>query len=289
MSDNGDNGGGGGGGHDIGDHRDNHNGSHDDGGYHSGGNGYHESNHYNQSSGSGKKKIPFACKAILLILAVCLGLGVGGATFANSWDKNSNWDSVTGKIIGRNSCGESCSSSSSGRRSCSTTYSAEIEYMVDGNTYFFTTQTCSNPGPTVGNDIKVLYDPNDPGKALNGSFISLWIMPMIFLPIGIICCICLGGVLTKKFAGSGMSAPADNGFNVGASEPYKPEEQETPAQSTFMATAPPPSAPIVYTEQAYTSTVPQSYNTSNPSNNGSKPQSQANGTPSLFDQMSSGV
>ena len=55
-----------------------------------------------------------------------------------------------------------------------------------------------------------------------------------------------------------------------------------------MATAPPPSAPID-AEQAYTSTVPQSYNPSNPSNNGSKPQSQANGTPSLFDQMSSGV
>ena len=45
---------------------------------------------------------------------------------------------------------------------CSETFGAIIEYEVQNTTYTIEPSSCSDPGPTVGNEIRVLYDPDDP-------------------------------------------------------------------------------------------------------------------------------
>jgi hypothetical protein len=228
-----------------------------------------------------------------------LGFGVGGGVLANSITMNNNFESVTGTIIDRVSCGQSCSTSSSGNRSCSTTYAATIEYAVDGTTYQFTTDSCSNPGPTVGNDIEVLYDPSDPSDAVNGSFLALWLLPIIFLPLGLTGCLCLCGITFKKLSSaSGTDTPVDNGFGPSPADenPFKPTVEEGPPPTGTYNTSPSaPTAPIAGTGEAQSSSVPEStyYSSSTtnppPTHSGGKPQSQANAGPSLFDQMNAGV
>jgi hypothetical protein len=89
-----------------------------------------------------------------------------------------------------------------------------MEYAVDGTTYQFTTDSCSNPGPTVGNDIKVLYDPSDPSDVADGSFLALLAVANHFpTPLGLTGCLCLCGITFKKLSSaSGTDTPVDHGF-----------------------------------------------------------------------------
>ena len=51
-------------------------------------------------------------------------------------------------------------------------------------------------GPSRGEQVTVIYDPNDPSKAAIGSFMLLWFLPTAFLAAGLIC-VFLG--LTRYF------------------------------------------------------------------------------------------
>ena len=51
-------------------------------------------------------------------------------------------------------------------------------------------------GPSRGEQVTVIYDPDDPSKAAIGSFMLLWFLPTAFLTTGLIC-IFLG--LTRYF------------------------------------------------------------------------------------------
>jgi len=86
----------------------------------------------------------------------------------------------------------SSSSSSSGS---STTYAPIVEYThpETGQTIRFTSSASSNP-PAFdgGEEVTVLYSPDDPEDARIDSFMSLWMMPLIlvvlggiFLPVGL--------------------------------------------------------------------------------------------------------
>lgn len=296
MSDNGDAGGGGGGasfdhgdngGNDRFDSSQSHHDTYHDNHHHYGNN---HNYHYGEEVGNtnGPTNFPFCLQIIVLFVVLALGFGVGAPTFANSWNKNNSWSSVTGTIIARNSCGTSCSTNSNGHRSCSTTYAPVIEYVVNNTTYVITSDSCSNPGPTVGKDIKVLYDPSDPGRGQDGSFLNMWLLPTIFLTIGAIGCCCLSGITVRKLT-SGAKPPMNNDFGAGGGmdhEPYKPQQMETspaPFHANVVTTEPTPlpSAPVA-TDDVYTSST---------SNYDSKPTSQTTGgaTPSLFDQMNSKV
>ena len=106
---------------------------------------------------------------------------VGGiALFSTSKSKLDNLSSTDGTIIDTKTC-------SAGGNSGGTTEAAVIEYFdpVNNATYQFTTSSCSNPGPTVGKTIKVLYDPEVPGEAYDGSFFGLWLLPLIIIGIGV--------------------------------------------------------------------------------------------------------
>ncbi len=42
-------------------------------------------------------------------------------------------------------------------------------------------------GPSRGEQVTVIYDPDDPTKAAIGSFMLLWFLPTAFLAVGLIC------------------------------------------------------------------------------------------------------
>ena len=98
-----------------------------------------------------------------------------------------NLESTEGQIVGTSICYGSGSSND--------TYAAIIEYYdkINKQTYEFTTSHCSNPGPKVGNSIKVLYDPENPGEGYDASFVGLWLAPLAIslfaLAFWVTCCI----------------------------------------------------------------------------------------------------
>lgn len=104
----------------------------------------------------------------------------GAYLLAGVMDEVNTWVSIDGTVIDTNYCGCKSSGSSYG---CTTTYSPVIEYFVEGIRYQFESSTCSNP--SVGDSIKVLYDPNNPVDARDGSFTSIWLGPLIAFLIGI--------------------------------------------------------------------------------------------------------
>jgi hypothetical protein len=267
--------------------------------------GYHDYNggdyhNYGNSYDTNKRESEetnFGLTAFVLSLFILLGLGKGGLSLLDSIEKSNTFESAIGSIIAIQSCGQSCTSSSNGYRTCDTQYSAVIEYTVDESTYQLSSE-CSSPGATVVNDIKVLYDRSDPSGAVDGSFTALWILPLILIPFGALSCYCLFDVAVKKLSSAtetNIPVPVDNGFGNGA--PYKP----TPPVSTYQPYAQEMiPTPYVSTYAPYTPSgvsPPQpSYNyassTPNPpppasNSGGNKPQS--NAAPSIFDQMSSGI
>jgi hypothetical protein len=98
-------------------------------------------------------------------------------------------------VTGTVSCGCTSSGTNTG---CTTTYSPTIEYIVNGISYQFKSSVCSNPRPSVGSSIKVLYDPDDPSDARDGSFTSLWLGPIVAFIFGIACAGMLVFIIRKK-------------------------------------------------------------------------------------------
>mmetsp|Transcript_15308 Transcript_15308/g.22437 ORF Transcript_15308/g.22437 Transcript_15308/m.22437 type:complete len:264 (-) Transcript_15308:179-970(-) len=180
----GDHGGGAGGGGDWNNRRNDHD-------YHHG----HETD-YNDGNGKRYSDQPFIVQLCIPGCFMIIGLLVGIITLVMGIQVKGSYDEVVGEIIGVQSCG--CSSSNN-NGSCTTTYKPIIEFFVDGQRYEFMTNSCSNPGPKVGNDIKVLFDPDDPSEAVSGNFVDLWLVPAIALSIGIGACCCACTVLYKKF------------------------------------------------------------------------------------------
>lgn len=135
-----------------------------------------------------------------MIAAVFLGLKIS---------KASSWTKTSGTIVATESCGTTreCTEDSNGRRTCRdrTTYKAVIEFDVcedvevevcdDGcrtkiatecRTYTVRPNSCSDPPPKVGNQIAVLYEPDNPEKAIDGSFFGLWGVPTILGGLGLL-------------------------------------------------------------------------------------------------------
>jgi len=213
-----------------------------------------------------------------------------------SWEKSKNWLSVTGTIVDTVYCG--CSSSNNNNNSsCTRTYSAVIQYIVDGITYTFNTTSCSSPGPKVGNDIKVLYDPSNPSTGVDGSFVALWLAPMILLPLGVCSCFFCCVALFKMMAGN--KTDPDNGFGADTAGDNKidtfqpafapPPPASAPFQPSYV-TSTPQNAPDSYAQSSYTATGTTTFqDTTNPTSqfedtfqdNTTKPTTSS----SMFDQM----
>ena len=229
--------------------------------------------------------MPFGIKVLIAFFPLAIGLGARFGTLADSMMKNSSWITVIGEVIGRRDCG--CSSGS-GNGSCSVTYGAIVDYIVDGITYTFVADSCSSPGPKIGNDYKIIYDPSDPGNGVTGGFVGLWMIPIIFIAIG------LGGLTLmcttcyKKFAGS--TPQVENTFgNDNTTNAYDGGKVETFAAGTYVD--PPPTAPYSSTPATYVADeVPTNpYVTYAEQNNiGTTTNTKPGNKPSYFDQMVAG-
>jgi len=216
-----------------------------------------------------------------VILAFGLGTGIG--ILVSNIEKSKNWISVMGTITGSNNCGYSSNNNGTYE------YASVVEYIVDGVTYTFTSN-CSSGKPSMGKDFKILYDPADPGDADSGSFVGLWLLPLIFILIGLsaLCLLCI-----TCFKRSSASLPeGDNGFgDSGNNAGYDGGKVEAFPASTYTDPDPQMSSttPSTYMPEEATPTNPyvtyaeENHDTTNNDANTSKP-----GKPSLFDQLQSG-
>jgi len=97
---------------------------------------------------------------------------------------NNNYAETTGVIMNRTSCGQICSGNDSNQ--CIETFGAVIQYTVDYTNYTSNSKAmCTNPGPIVGNDIRVKYDPDNPQEIGGDSWSDQFLIPMILLGTGI--------------------------------------------------------------------------------------------------------
>jgi hypothetical protein len=78
----------------------------------------------------------------------------------------------------------------------SVTFAPVFTYTAaDGQTYTIASSTSSNPpGYAVGQNVRVLYDPQNPAHASLKGVASVWLVPLIVAPIGFVF-FAIGGVL----------------------------------------------------------------------------------------------
>lgn len=162
------------------------------GGYDGGGDGNNESgwvDHNQNGSFEDNNGIIHRCSRSMYVMIVCTIISVsciiGGTTvLSSSISKSNNYSETTGIIIGIRSCGRSCSNNNN-NNTCSETFGAIIEYTVNDMTYNIEPSSCSDSPLKVGNNIRVLYDPDNPQEGVDGSWIGLYLDPTILLVIGI--------------------------------------------------------------------------------------------------------
>eukprot|EP00552_Chaetoceros_brevis_P004689 CAMPEP_0197735126 /NCGR_PEP_ID=MMETSP1435-20131217/320_1 /TAXON_ID=426625 /ORGANISM="Chaetoceros brevis, Strain CCMP164" /LENGTH=259 /DNA_ID=CAMNT_0043322703 /DNA_START=71 /DNA_END=853 /DNA_ORIENTATION=- len=244
----------------------------------------------NNYGNGGGGKMPWWVPLIFTSCFSVIALIVGVITLASSISKQS-WAEATGTVIGINT---PCS------RSVPIAYSATVEYEVDGQIYQYS-DSCSLLKPTVGNESRVLYDPNEPSDGASGTFVGLWLVPIIagvsIIVCGVGICIVQNRRKTNNSANpSGQSMDTGNatssGMGMASSQPGQTSSSTYPAAtgtSTFAsslggdtAAAPAPTSQPVQSSYGYNTSTSSSAPASTQNNNSS-------GKPSIFDQMSSGV
>jgi hypothetical protein len=87
-----------------------------------------------------------------------------------------------------------------------------VAYFVDGEQYRFTAKTSLSPEVyPVGQQVLVLYLPDDPGEATIGDFVQLYLFPTILGSGGafvLVCGVGLGVYVVKKAGWRLLPAPA---------------------------------------------------------------------------------
>jgi len=127
----------------------------------------------------------------LIITPVSLAmtaLGIGIWALVVSISKQ-QWPEVYGTIIGIDDCGIRNTQGMS-------EYSATVEYQVADQMYQLIEECSSSNKGTIGNKMRVIYDPNDPSEGFDGSFYGLWLFPMQIIGISLTCC--AGAIVTWK-------------------------------------------------------------------------------------------
>mmetsp|Transcript_1144 Transcript_1144/g.2394 ORF Transcript_1144/g.2394 Transcript_1144/m.2394 type:complete len:170 (-) Transcript_1144:253-762(-) len=109
---------------------------------------------------------------LLLFMSGCLWAGFNR-------EKQMSWTPTIGTVVGTVHCD-----------SDSETQTIEkpiISYtpINDERTYTFASNTCTSPPEEVGTDIAVWYDPDDPSKAMDARFASVWLFPILLGVIGL--------------------------------------------------------------------------------------------------------
>lgn len=126
----------------------------------------------------GLNRLYIGCATILgnlFFLAFCLW---GAYVAYNSYNLGKNGETTTGIVI------ELEESESDG--SCCV-YSPVIEFEANGQTYTFEGDSASYPPEyEVGEEVRVLYNPENPSNAQINKVSERWLMPVIVIPAMII-------------------------------------------------------------------------------------------------------
>ncbi len=110
----------------------------------------------------------------------------GGFHAYSSWQLVNEGESTTGTVVQM----EESRSDEGG-----TVYSPVIEFMAHGQTYSFESGNASDPPEyEVGDEVRVLYDPETPEGARIESFAELWLMPIILIPAMLLGMLVVNGV-----------------------------------------------------------------------------------------------
>ena len=175
--------------------------------------------HDNYNHGDSSGGVSSCVKIFGLFITGCVGsifFGVGIVLYTTSIGRSGTLVATTGTIIDSYYCG-----SISGNKG-GATYGPVIEYFdaFNDETYTFNSNTCTSWLPTIGNSIKVLYNPDQPGQAFDASFVGMWLAPALLTGVGIIvlgvfwilcCCYCSSsseeGVATTNEDGFGPDDP----------------------------------------------------------------------------------
>ena len=167
---------------------------------------------------------PNKCLKILAFSVAFLLLAAGGITVGFKAQRQITWISVDGTIVDTVLCSTGTSSGRNGDGQSNPTYAPVIEYRIENDgasvTHRFTSNTCSWPAPRVGNTINVLYDPEDPFNAVNGSFVALWLVPIVlFFMATCFCCLpFIPGTSRNCFDGYNMGSGGYHGHEYGQNQ-----------------------------------------------------------------------
>ena len=106
-------------------------------------------------------------------VVLCIGFAIYTAVFLGTAQK------ATGKVVQLNERFDSAANAIE--------YAPVFSFATpDGKTYTESSSTASNPsGFAVGDSVVVLYSKSNPGGARIASFVQLWLVPMVFLIIGV--------------------------------------------------------------------------------------------------------
>ncbi len=64
-------------------------------------------------------------------------------------------------------------------------YCPQATFTADGKEYNFTNNVCSSSAYSVGSEVDILYDPNNPSKArIKGG--NQWVIPVVFTGVGLL-------------------------------------------------------------------------------------------------------
>ena len=221
-----------------------------------------------------------------LIAGVCVCLfGIiltvaAGFLTKSSVDKLNDLESTIGIIVDDSLC--------SGK-SPSEKFLAEVEYFDEFNqeTYTFTASIWS-ACPKVGNEIKVLYDPENPGEAYNGSFMGLWLFPLIMGGVGAFLLIFAIVAGLKRFRNKPQEsttveqAQSDPAY-ITSNTNQGPTLTPTATTSNYNNGASSPGTSNPYTSNSYTTSNTNQGPTTTASNNNTN----SNTGTSIFDQLKS--
>ena len=127
--------------------------------------------------------------ANLFFAAFCLW---GAYAAYTSWRLDKEGETTTGRVVRL----EESSDSDGG---CCV-YSPVIEFKVNGQTYSFESGNASYPPAyDVGEEVKVIYHPNDPNTAQINKWTERWLLPIIIIPAMIFTALLVNFFLIRSF------------------------------------------------------------------------------------------
>ena len=109
-----------------------------------------------------------------------------------SWRLDQEGATTTGRVV-------RLEESSSSEGGCCV-YSPVIEFEANGQSYSFEGDTASYPPAyDVGEEVKVIYHPNDPDTAQINKWTERWLFPLIIIPAMIFAALLVNFFLIRSF------------------------------------------------------------------------------------------